>query len=585
MDLFDGIAFLGGLAFFLFGMTHLSSGLETIVGGKFEKSLTKMTSNRVMALVLGAVVTAMVQSSSAVTVILVGLVNSNIMTLTQSVGVIMGSNIGTTITSWILSLMGLESSNFFVKMLKPDSFAPVIAAVGVFLIMFTAKKKNRNIGNIFLGFAILISGMSMMSDAVSGLKDVPEFQNLMVTFSNPIMGVLVGIIITAAVQSSSASVGILQSLSLTGAIPFSAALPIIMGQNIGTCITALISSIGANRGAKRVTAVHIYFNLIGTLVCLPIFLIVQGIFQFEFFNTPASPLEIAITHSTFNVITTAMLFPFAKHLQKLAELTVKGDSATDGKKEILDERLLVSPSFAIAESRTVAHKMARTAQETILLAVSQLSNFNPKQVATIEDNETSIDTYEDKIGSYLVKISSNDLSEEDSKSISQLLHSISDFERIGDHALNILDIAKEIHDKDLKFSDKAKSELNTLISAVTEILNNSIDSFVLEDSELAFKVEPLEEVIDELTLEIKHRHIKRLKKGNCTIELGFVLNDILTNLERVSDHCSNIAICQLEVVGNSSFDTHEYVAKLRSSENNDFNKAYAEYSANYKLVK
>lgn len=585
MTFFDVLTFVGGLAFFLFGMNQLSSGLETMVGGKFENVLKKMTSNKFFALTLGAFVTAVVQSSSAVTVMMVGLVNSNIMTLSQSVGVIMGSNIGTTITSWILSLVGLDGGNFFTKMLKPSSFSPIVALIGIILLMFTKGSKKKNIATICLGFAILMTGMSLMSDAVAGLEDVPAFQNIMIMFSNPFMGVLVGAVITAVIQSSSASVGILQSLSLTGAIPFSAALPIIMGQNIGTCITALISSIGTTRNAKRVTAVHIYFNVIGTLIVLPVFLIINNMFDFAFFDRAATPFEIAIAHSAFNVITTVLLFPFAKHLQKLAEITVKNKDGAEVKTKTLDERLLVSPSFAIAESRTFTVKMAELSRKTIVSSINLIGNYDSKKAASIEDSESDIDVYEDMLGSYLVKVSAQQLSGNDSNEIFQLLHTIGDLERLGDHALNIVEVAKEMDEKGLVFSQKASEEITIMKFAVIDVVNKTIDAFINNDTSSAKVVESLEEVIDGLRNELKARHIKRLQEGRCTIELGFILSDLLTNLERVSDHCSNIAVCQLEVVEHSAFDTHDYLNNLKAEHDNDFIKNFNKFKEQYTLPK
>ncbi len=583
MDLFDILSFVGGLAFFLYGMHQLSSSLENMVGGKLESFISKMTSNRWSALSLGALVTAMVQSSSVVTVMVVGLVNSNIMSLSQSVGVIMGSNIGTTITSWILSLVGIEGGNVFTKMLKPDSFAPVVALLGIVFIMFSKSKKRKNLGTIFLGFAILMSGMSIMGDAVEGLKEVPEFTDLMIMFSNPIMGVLVGAIVTAIIQSSSASVGILQSLSLTGAVPFATALPIIMGQNIGTCITALLSSIGANKNAKRVTAVHIYFNIIGTLIFLPVVLIVQGFFSFEFFNRAASPFEIAITHSIFNVLTTAILFPFAKKLEKLAKLTIKDRPSSKDKEVMLDERLLLTPSFAVAESRKVCEKMAEITRDTVITAINRLENYDAKVAEEIEENEQIIDGFEDKLGTYIIKISSESLTEEESNKISQMLHTIGDLERISDHALNITEVSKEIYDKKLSFSAKALNELSIIKNAVIEIVNKAVDVFVTQDLDLAQTIEPLEDLIDELTVEIKNRHVRRLKDGDCTIELGFILSDLLTNLERISDHCSNIAIYEIELLRNQPYAAHEYLHNLEKETGSQFKDEYDKYKLRYTL--
>ncbi len=585
MDLFNVISFIGGLAFFLFGMNQLSTGLETMVGGKFEKVLSKMTSNRFSALGLGAAATALVQSSSTVTVIVVGLVNSGIMTLKQSVGVIMGSNIGTTITAWILSLIGLESSNIAVKMLKPDSFAPILAFIGIIYIMFIKSPKKKNWGTILVGFGILMSGMSVMGDSVESLKDVPEFANLMVMFSNPIMGVLAGAIITAIIQSSSASVGILQSLSMTGAVPFSSALPIIMGQNIGTCVTALISSIGANKNAKRVTAVHIYFNVIGTLICLPAFLIINSFIHFEFMNQAAEPFMIAVAHTTFNIVTTVILFPFAKHIQKLAERTVKNEKENVPAKTILDERLLLSPNLAIAESHNVTEKMARLVLENYNYSIAMLEKYDDKIATVIQENEVQIDLLEDRIGVYLVKINKDGLTEQDGKHISQLLHTIGDLERIADHCTNVLEVAYEMADKKAKLSSKATEEINIISRAVKDILDMSIESFLENNADRATYVEPLEDVVDELKFNIRSRHIQRLKDGSCSIELGFILSDLVSNFERISDHCSNIAIWILEYNLDDGILAHDYHEKLKDAKEISYEERYDAYKHKYRLPK
>ncbi len=583
MDLFDIISFIGGLAFFLFGMTQLSSGLETMVGGTFEKVLAKMTSNRFYALGLGAIATAVVQSSSTVTVIVVGLVNSGIMSLTQSVGVIMGSNIGTTITAWILSLVGLESSNIFVKLLKPDSFAPIFAFLGIIYIMFFKSKHKKNWGTVLIGFAILMSGMSVMGDSVENLRDVPEFANIMVMFSNPIMGVLAGAIITAIIQSSSASVGILQSLSTTGAVPFSSALPIIMGQNIGTCVTALLSSIGATKNAKRVTAVHIYFNVLGTIIILPAFLIISNFINFEWMNMPAEPYMIAIAHTAFNIITTILLLPLAKFLQKLAEKTVVDGKDAPAKETLLDDRLLLSPTLAIAESHNIAVKMSELVTTTYRNSLDLLKGYDVKKVSLIEDSEREIDKYEDILGAYLVKISSDKLTEKDSKIISQLLHTIGDFERIADHSVNILEVAQEISEKEIKFSSKAIAEIEVISAAVNDILEMSLSAFVDNNVDRATYVEPLEDVVDELRFAIRNRHIQRLKDGECTIELGFVLSDLITNFERISDHCSNIALWTIEANSEGEILAHDFTERIKLTNELSYNERFETYKHKYRL--
>lgn len=582
MDFFDILTMCGGLAFFLFGMHVLSSNLETLVGGKLESVLKKMTSTPIKGLALGVGVTAAIQSSSAVTVMLVGLVNSGIMSLSQSVGIIMGSNIGTTCTAWILSATGIEGDSIFINMLKPSNFSPIVALIGIGLIMFSKVDKRKTIGTIMLGFSILMTGMSLMSDAVSGLSDQPFFSEIMTMFNNPIIGVIIGATITALIQSSSASVGILASLSLTGGVTFGMAIPIIMGQNIGTCITALISSFGTNKNAKRVTAVHIYFNVIGTIICLTLFYSLNAIFNFTFTDSTIDPVYIAIVHTCFNLLTTAMLFPFAKQIEKLARITIKDKD--DHKKEavMLDDRLLVTPSFAIAESRNFAIEMAKLSQETVVKAMMLIDNYDAKKAEEIELNENKIDIYEDKLGSYLVKISSKSLSKSDSNDVSQLLHTIGDLERLGDHALNILDVAKEIDDKKLIFSKKAKLELDVMTKAVEEILEITIKSFENRDDSLAYTVEPLEEVIDTLKHELKNRHIKRLTDGKCTIELGFVLSEIINNYERVSDHCSNIAVCQIQI-DNDSMDIHSYLDEVKNSEEPRFIKYFDKYKEKYTL--
>jgi len=581
MDIFSIITLLGGLAFFLYGMNIMSSGLEKLAGSKLEGILRAMTSNRFKSLFLGAVITAVIQSSSAMTVMLVGLVNSGIMTLSQTIGVIMGANIGTTATAWILSLTGIESSNVFVNLLKPSSFSPVLALIGILLIMASKKDKHRNIGSILIGFAILMYGMEAMSDAVEPLAKSEEFAQILILFSNPIIGVIVGAVFTAIIQSSSASVGILQAFALTGTLSFGAAVPIIMGQNIGTCITSVISSLGANKNAKRVSIIHIYFNSIGTVIFLLVFYSLDAIFNFAFIDSNIKVHEIALVHSIFNISTTFLLIPFTKLLEKLAYLTLPDKKNVEEEVVFLDERLLLAPAFAIAECTNQTLKMAKLARDTMIDAISLYDKYDEKIADSVVKNEGIIDTYEDKLGTFLVKMSSKELSQVDSNKISQLLHTIGDIERISDHALNLQKSAQEMHEKNLSFSKEANAELATIASAIKSILNITYESFEKGNFELANQVEPLEQVIDNLKEEIRMRHIDRLKNGLCTIELGFILSDILSNYGRVSDHCSNIAVCMIQIK-DDALDTHVYLNEVKNSDAN-FSKKFNEYKTEYKL--
>lgn len=581
MSVFNIITLLGGLALFLFGMSVMSNALEKTAGGKLEKILQKMTDKPIKALLLGAAITATIQSSSAVTVMLVGLVNSGIMQLGQSVGVIMGSNIGTTITAWILSLAGIESDNFFVSLLKPSSFSPIIAFIGIIMMMTSKKTRSKDIGSICMGFAVLMFGMELMSDSMAPLAEMEEFRNIMVMFNNPLLGLIVGIVMTAVIQSSSATVGILQALSLTGGLSYGMAIPLIMGQNIGTCVTALISSVGVSKNAKRVAVIHIYFNLIGTAVLLSLFYGFNAFLDFPFVEKAIAPAGIAIVHSIFNVATTIILFPFGKQLEKLAVKTVK-DKEAENKSEFLDDRLLNSPSLAISECRNYTVKMAQLAKNSLLDSISIIGNYNSKTADIIVENEQALDDYEDKLGTFLVKISSRELTKEDSNTVSTLLHCIGDFERIGDHALNMVKTAKEISDKSISFSSEANAEILVATEAIKQILDITVKAFENNDAELALDVEPLEQVIDTLLSEIKNRHISRLTGGNCTIELGFVLSDLLTNYERVSDHCSNIAVSLIQI-SHSVFDTHEYLNDYKTSGGERFTTAFENYKKQYIL--
>ncbi len=584
MDIFSFITLAGGLAFFLFGMHEMSSGLEKMAGGSLERILKKMTSSKLKSMLLGAGITIAIQSSSAMTVMLVGLVNSGIMKLSQTVGVIMGSNIGTTLTAWILSTTGIESSNTFIRLLKPDNFAPIVALIGIGLIMLSKKSKRKDIGGIFIGFAILMFGMTLMSGAVKPLADMPEFSSLLTAFTNPIVGVLVGALFTGIIQSSAASVGILQALALTGSITYGMAIPIIMGQNIGTCVTALISSIGVNKNAKRVSVVHISFNIIGTVIILILFYLSEALIGFSFIDSPIGVVGIAACHSIFNIFTTVILLPFSKRLVKFAEFVVKDKAdMAEEKYAFLDERLLKTPSFAISECANMTVKMAKIAKTAVMSAMQLLKNYDESEVQKVMENEEQLDMYEDKLGSYLVRLSSKELSDADSKEISKLLHTIGDFERLGDHAVNLLKTAKEINDKKITFSAEADAEIAVLTNAITDILDITITTFSEADLMKAGNVEPLEQVIDELIKAIKTNHIERLQSGNCTIELGFVLSDLLTNYERISDHCSNIAVALIEVSQNC-FDTHEYLNSIKTMDNQSFRERYNEYMIKYKLL-
>jgi len=579
MTILNLISFVGGLAFFLYGMNVMSGGLEKIAGGKFEDVLRKMTSNRFTGLLLGIGITCVIQSSSALTVMLVGLVNSGIMNLSQSIGVIMGSNIGTTITAWLLSLTGIESSNTFVQLLKPDAFSPIFAFIGILLIMISKNVKRRDIGKIMIGFAVLMYGMEIMGDAVSPLKDSEQFKSILTAFSNPILGVIIGAVFTGIIQSSSASVGILQALSLTGKIQYGMAIPIIMGQNIGTCITALISSIGVNKNAKRVSAVHMSFNLIGTFVFLIIFYTLNAFLKFDFVTENIGPAGIAVVHSIFNIGTTVILIPFTKQLEKIANFIIKGsDTAEDI--TILDERLLATPPVAISRCKEVTVEMTELAFDSFNRSMNLLSQFNADEAKKIIEDEDKTDKYEDMLGSYLVKISRRSLSVEDSHKNSNLLLTIGDIERIGDHAANIVKAAQEIKDKQIVFSPDAVKELENLSAALKEILDLTFRAFSDEDLMVAKSIEPLEQVIDKLKKKAKNNHIARLQQDECTIETGFVFNDILTNYARVADHCSNIAVCLIQVA-EDNFETHQYLNKVKSHGDKSFDEMYDEYTKKY----
>ena len=580
MNLFDILALIGGLALFLFGMQLMGNALEKKAGGQLKNILEKMTDSPVKGFLLGMLVTCVIQSSSATTVMVVGFVNSGIMKLRQAITIIMGANIGTTITAWILSLTGVSGDAWYIQLFKPSSFVPVLALIGVIFFMFLKGNKKKDTGVILLGFATLMTGMQAMSDAVAGLKDVPEFANILTLFTNPILGVIAGAVLTAIIQSSSASVGILQALSSTGAISFGAAVPIIMGQNIGTCATALLSCIGANKNAKRTAFVHLYFNVIGTIVLLIAFSIAKAAFNLQFLDTMAiDGFWIAIVHSAFNVICTAIWLPFTGLLEKLACITVR-DTEEKEHYEMLDERLFATPSVAVERSKAVCEKMAEISVDTITKSFSLLDSFDDTVYDSVVKGEDKVDKYEDRLGSYLVKVSSLELSVDDNVEITRLLHIINDFERISDHAVNVLQSAEEIKDKGIEFSGEAKSELGVMINAVTEIVSLAYESFVHKNLDSAIKVEPLEEVIDELRETIKSQHIARLQKGECTIELGFILTDLLTNLERVADHCSNIAGCMLELA-HKDLAIHQYLREMREGNSKEYRKYFEYYNTKY----
>ena len=588
MDIFSVLTMVGGLALFLYGMQVMGDGLAKVSGGKLERILENLTSNPIKAVLLGAGVTAVIQSSSATTVMVVGFVNSGIMKLNQAVGIIMGANIGTTVTSWILSLSGLQGDNVFVKLCKPSSFSPLLAVIGVIFLLFIKDEKKKDIGAIMVGFAVLMFGMETMSDAVKPLANVPEFTGILTAFSNPVLGMIAGAVLTAIIQSSSASVGILQALCVTGAVSYGVAIPIIMGQNIGTCVTALLSSIGATKNAKRAAMVHLYFNIIGTVVFMVLFYTVNAVVGFSFLGTATNAAGIAVIHSLFNVFATMLLLPFGKGLEKLAYLTIRDDvqpaEVEEERKELqlLDSRFLEKPAFAMEQSVHVANKMAEESKRTLFTAMDLLWNYTEDGAKKVGELENLVDQYEDELGTYLVKLSRQNLSVRDSHTLSIVLHCIGDFERISDHAINIMEAAQEMHDKKLIFSPKAEEELKVFSRAVQDIVEKAYAVFRDQDEKLAQKVEPLEAVVDELNQEVKKRHIRRLREGKCTIELGFILSDITTSLERVADHCSNIAVCVTQV-REDTYDTHGYLNSVKNEDSEIFRGLVLEEEEKYLL--
>lgn len=580
MDIFDVLSLVGGLALFLYGMNVMGGALEKKAGGQLKSVLSKMTDNPLKGFLLGVTVTAIIQSSSATTVMVVGFVNSGIMTLHQAVGPIMGANVGTTITGWILSLTAIEGGGI-MDLFKPDSFVPVLALVGIYFLMFSKKSKSKDTAAILLGFATLMTGMEAMSDAVAGLKEVPEFTSILTLFSNPILGVIAGAVLTAVIQSSSASVGILQAISATGVVTFGAAIPLVMGMAIGTCITAVLSSIGANKNAKRATLVHLYFNIFGTIAALALFYGANAIFKFDFFDQTANEVGIAVVNTAYKLFCVIMWAPMLGVLEKMAVKSIK-DTEEKEKYEVLDERLFATPAVAVDRCREVTKTMAEISVEAIEKSLVTLKNYDEALGEEIIKAEKKVDKYEDKLGSYLVKVSALELTDEDNNETAKLLHLISDFERISDHAVNVLKSAEEIAEKKLTFSEKAQGEIDMICSAIKEIVELAYKSFAENDLESAFRVEPLEQVVDDLRDAIKLKHIRRLQEGRCTIELGFVLNDLLTDLERVSDHCSNIAGLVIEM-SHSEMDLHKYLKKVKNSPDSEYNKLYESYSNAYKI--
>lgn len=571
MDIFSVFTLLGGLAFFLYGMNVMSTGLEKLTGGKLEVALKKMTSNKFKSILLGMGITIAIQSSSAMTVMLVGLVNSGIMELSQTVGVLFGSDVGTTLTAWLLSLAGVEDGgSVWLKMLKPTSFAPIVALIGIILIMMAKKSKKKDIGRILVGFAVLMTGMTFMSDSVKPLAESEQFQSLLTAFKNPFLGVLVGAGFTGVVQSSAASIGILQSFSQTGGLTYGMALPIIMGLNIGTCVTALISSIGVKKNAKRVACIHIAVKIIGTIILLPIVLILQQVFDFAIWDESVGYVGIAVMHTLFNLIITAILLPFSNKLVKLAYLVIRDSDAEKeeaAKKSVrLDTLLLKTPSVAVEACRSAAVEMANLTKTTITNALELLSSFDEKKAQQVCEYERAIDGYEDKLNSYLVKLSKSSINSNDSRTVSKMMHVIGNLERISDHAVNLVESAQEINEKQLSFSEECRKEIEIISEAINENINKAFESYVRDDIALAHKIEPLEEVVDTIIAELKNRHIQRLQEDKCTIELGYIYQDILTNFERISDHCSNIAGCLIEIEEKTNI--HAYLHNLKHNDSN-----------------
>ncbi|MBQ9966885.1 MAG: Na/Pi cotransporter family protein [Clostridia bacterium] len=586
MTIFDVFALCGGLALFLYGMNVMGDGLERKAGGQLKDLLERMTSNTFKGFLLGMGVTAVIQSSSATTVMVVGFVNSGVMTLRQAIGIIMGANVGTTVTAWILSLTGIQGDSFFMQILKPSNFSPVLALIGIILYMFTKKSSNKDTGSIMLGFAVLMTGMEAMSGAVAPLKTMPEFANLLLLFQNPIFGVLAGAILTAIIQSSSASVGILQALSSTGAVTYGAAIPIIMGQNIGTCATALISSVGTNKNARRTSLVHLYFNCLGTIVCLGAYTIAYIFIKPAILNQAIDAAGIAVVHTAFNVITTTIMLPMAGLLEKLAYATIKEDETSEPQQafelSLLDERLLATPTVAVEQSRQVANMMAEFSFDACRKALTLFDSFDQEVYDEVVELENRVDVLEDKMGTYLLALGRESLSDSDQSQVALLLHSIGDLERIGDHALGLAKTADELKSKNIVFSEPAQNDIMNLRMAVSDIIGVTVNSFTQQDSRLAHRVEPLEQVVDLLRFRMKEGHIDRLQTGSCTQQTGFVFSDLITNCQRIADHCSNLAVSLIrsEVY---MYDAHEYLGNIKSGNDAEYTSLFAEYKKKYGL--
>ena len=587
MDIFGVLSMVGGLALFLYGMSVMGNGLEKMSGGKLERILESLTSSPLKAVLLGAGVTAVIQSSSATTVMVVGFVNSGIMKFSQAIGIIMGANIGTTITAWMLSLTTIEAGgSFLLKMMKPSSFAPILALIGILLYMSAKTDKKKIVGEILLGFAILMSGMDTMSAAVAPLKDVPEFTNILMMFDNPVMGIIVGALLTAIIQSSSASVGILQALSVTGAFTYGSVIPIILGQNIGTCITAIISALGANRDGKRTAVVHLSFNIIGSMLFLAVFYLGNAIFSFPFVNEVVDAANIATIHTIFNVFATVALFPFIKSLEKLAYVLIPVSEEEKAMQEdifaILDPRFISSPAFAIEQCKSLANKMAEIVKDSFLQAMLMVKEPTEEGLAEVVKKENMVDVYDDKLAAYLTKVNGEDLSYEDSLRTTSLLHCLTDLERISDHAANVVECIEQMKKTDAEFSKKATEEMQVYAEALTDILERTITAFINGDVALAKTVEPLESVIDELTKTIKKHHMKRMNKGKCTVELGMVLSDLTMNYERVADHCSNIAVYTMQLQ-NIDIEEHSFTENMDAAESAEFAKLVTEFKLKYQI--
>lgn len=581
MSIFNILSLAGGLALFLFGMNYMGSSLEKLGGGKFESVLEKMTNSRIKGVLLGAGVTAIIQSSSAVTVMAVGFVNSSIMSLHQVIGIIMGANIGTTITSWILSLTNIESTNIFLTLLKPSSFTPVLALIGIVMYMTGKKDKKKDIGSILLGFAILMFGMEAMSDAVAPLKDVPAFTSILTMFSNPILGVAAGALLTAVIQSSSASVGILQALAVTGSISVASAFPIILGQNIGTCVTAMISSVGTSKNAKRTAVVHLAFNTIGVIIAMILFYGINAVVGLPFIKDTVNAASIAVIHTIFNVFSTIILFPFGKQLERLAKIIIP-DKNEDSTNALIDERFLMTPSYAIEKVKEKSDGMGLLARDNINLCLDLIKKYSHNNDETISKNEKTLDLLEDELETYLVKISSMNLSIEDSIKLSKLSHSISNFERIGDYGVNILKIKRRMHQSKVHFTPDANRELEVMSRAVQEITEKAVRAFIDDDVNTAAEIEPLEQVINNLKEELRARHSKRLQDDECTIENGMLFFDIINSFERIADHCSNLAVCIIEL-SNRSYQTHSYLKEIKSHTNKGFMEMFEDYLLKYRI--